>query len=128
MAPSPVEFEIDVEYQGGIEHHAVDALSYMATDGSDMTPIEDVIPVAVIDTTSNLSNKISFQPGRHRTTAYFVEDDDNIQRVQQMHLPSSNVFKNMQQTLVVNWLSTRLGWRKQNALSKKWTCFQEHSH
>lgn len=49
------EFEFNVLHRAGVKHQAVDALSRMPTGGADTTPIEDEIPITVIDTA--LSNE-----------------------------------------------------------------------
>lgn len=78
--PRMSELELEVVHQAGIEHQAANAMSRTATDGADMTPTENDIPIAVIDATSNHKDKITLQHLRCQATAYMVEDNDNLQK------------------------------------------------
>lgn len=51
----------------------------MPIDGADMTLIEDEIPIAVIDTTSNAKSKITLQLVYCQSETYVVKDNEYLQ-------------------------------------------------
>lgn len=48
VATPSIYIYVDVVHRAGIEHHAVDALSRLPTDGADNTPREDKLSVLLI--------------------------------------------------------------------------------
>lgn len=62
-------FPFDVVNRVVFRHQEADALSLMPIDGTNTTSIEKEIPIAVIEASSNLTNKISFQQTSCQATA-----------------------------------------------------------
>lgn len=59
------EFVFVVVHRKGIKQQAIDALSLLQMNGTDTEPIEDYLPVALIDTDTTDSSKVCHENNKH---------------------------------------------------------------
>ena len=67
------DYDYTVEHRRGIVHQAADALSRLPSDGMDETPLDDEIPLFLVDTTSNQRDLSDLVP--HDVTDYDFLDE-----------------------------------------------------
>lgn len=76
------KFGSDIVRRAGTKDQAANALSSMPTNVLNATPIEDEIPMAVLETASSAEDKIALQPVCCQTEVHVVENNIDFQEAE----------------------------------------------
>lgn len=109
------KFELYVVHWTGIIHQAADALSRLPTKAMDATPIENKIPIAVVEMNLDTKSETTPQPICCQANIHLVAFNENFQEGLQVHGLSRNFCESKPLTLSVSRLPSKSGMRKLNA-------------